>query len=58
MRYHIRKEVTKVGRKTEVQWAVVDDADDRVVVRYANEEDAIALLHRYQLAKESGSENP
>lgn len=51
MRYTIRKEVTKVGRKKEIQWAVVDNLEDRVVVRYANQKDAIDLIDRYEEAR-------
>lgn len=36
-RFKVLEEKTKVGRKTEVQYAVFDALDSRVVVRYALE---------------------
>lgn len=56
MRYHIRKEATKNGRKVEVQYAVVDNVDDHVVVRYEKESDAAALIARYEEAVLKGKE--
>lgn len=47
-RYKIVKEVEKVGRRLEVQFAVVDNLDGKVIVRYAKEKDAQDLIDRYE----------
>lgn len=49
-RYEILLEETKVGRKVEKQYAVYDNLEQRVVVRYQHEKDAEKLLANYELA--------
>lgn len=54
-RYKVLKEVTKNGRKVEVQWAVEDTLEGRVIARYAKEKDAQGLVLAYQKAVASKS---
>ncbi len=46
-RYEVIPETTKVGRKTEKQFAVFDKLENRVIVRYAAEKDALAVIAKY-----------
>jgi hypothetical protein len=47
MRYTIVEETEKQGRKKFTQWAVFDNLEGRVIVRYADRKQAEDLLQKY-----------
>lgn len=50
MRYEIKEEVYKHGRKTERQWTIFDHITKSVIVRYADRKRCQELIDRYEQA--------
>jgi hypothetical protein len=55
MRYEIKEEIHKHGRKTETQWVIWDNATKSVLVRYGTRERCQELLDRYKAAVEAAT---
>lgn len=47
-RYTIRTETVKNGRKKETYFGVYDVFEDKVIIRYAKEKEAQALIDKYE----------
>ncbi len=51
MRYEIKEETYKHGRKTEKQWAIWDNLTSSVLVRYAERKKCQDLIDKYEAAQ-------
>ncbi len=59
MRYEVRPENTKDGRKTIKQWVIWDNVEEKAFARFDNPEQPTDVLRKYyaaQLAAEAAKE--
>jgi hypothetical protein len=51
MRYEIKEEKYKHGRKTETNWVIWDNLNNSVLVRYADRKKCQDLINKYEAAQ-------
>ena len=57
MRYEVREETTKNGRKTETQWVIFDTLEQKAFARFATQEQAQGILDRWYAAQSAAEAN-